>query len=89
MPNNAAAVAVATPCWPAKVLGHFLRVVKHGGAAGVILVIPGELPLKIRVILIFCISGFQFMDGIHHRFGYILTAIFAISSDLVHVVLPS
>ena len=73
----------------AEILCHFLRIVENGGPSGIVLIVPGELLLKIWVVFICCVGGFQLVYRVHHGFRHILAAVFAVSSDFTHVVLPS
>ena len=64
----------------AEVLGHLFCIVQAAGAACVLVEQFGELPIELRVIFVMVVGLFQFNDGIHQRFGDILSAVDAKAS---------
>ena len=64
----------------AEVLGHLFCIVQAAGAACVLVEQFGELPIELRVIFVMVVGLFQFNNGIHQRFGDILSAVDAKAS---------
>ena len=64
----------------AKVLGHFLSVVQAAGTACVFVEQLGQFTVELRVVFVVVVGFFQLNDGIHQRFGDILSAVDAKAS---------
>jgi len=58
---------------PAQVLRHLFGKIQPGGPPGVLVEQLGQLPVKLRVVLVVVVCRFQFNDCIHQRLRDILS----------------